>query len=83
MNGDAPLPRQMDEAVDAIFETITEALEEGDSVALSDFGRFSVQEYPGRRLSRFGEQGHYAVESRSIPVFKSSQVLRQRLRRKE
>ena len=75
--------RQMGEAVDALLKTIAEALEAGECVALSDFGRFSVQEYVGRRLSRFGRQGHYAVERRLIPVFKSSQVLRRRLRQKE
>jgi integration host factor subunit beta len=73
----------MDEALEAILETIAEALEEGDYVALSDFGRFFTQEYSGRTLSRFGEGGHYAVEGRSIPVFKSSKVLRRRLRREE
>jgi nucleoid DNA-binding protein len=70
----------MGEAVDAIFETVAEALEGDEYVALSDFGRFSVQEYPGRRLSRFGRQGCYIVDSRPIPVFKSSQALRRRLR---
>jgi DNA-binding protein HU-beta len=75
--------RQMDEALEAFLEAVAEALEEGGYVALSDFGRLSVQEYVGRRLSRFGQQGHYAVESRLIPIFKSSQVLRRRLRRKE
>jgi nucleoid DNA-binding protein len=73
----------MREAVDAVFEVIADALACGDTVALSDFGRFSVQDYPERKLSRFGEQGHYAVESRPIPVFKSSQVLRRRLRQRE
>ena len=71
---------QMREAVDAIFEVIADALACGDTVALSDFGRFSVQDYPGRELSRFGGQGHYKVDSRPIPVFKSSQTLRRRLR---
>ena len=71
---------QMREAVDAIFKVIAEALAGGDTVALSDFGRFSVQDYPGRELSRFGGQGHYKVDSRPIPVFKSSQTLRRRLR---
>lgn len=74
--------RQMDEALQALLEAVAEALEGGDYVALSDFGRLSVQEYVGRRLSRFGRQGHYAVESRLIPIFKSSQVLRRRLRRR-
>ena len=75
--------RQMGEALEALLEATVEALEKGDYVALSDFGRFSAQEYVGRRLSHFGKQGHYAVESRLIPIFKSSQVLRRRLRRKE
>ena len=75
--------RQIGEALEVLLETIAEALEAGDYVALSDFGRFSVQEYAGRRLSRFGEQGHYAVRSRLIPVFKSSAVLRRRLRRED
>ena len=71
---------QMREAVDALFEVIADTLACGDTVALSDFGRFSVQEYPGRKLSRFGRQGCYIVDSRPIPVFKSSQALRRRLR---
>ena len=69
----------MREAVDALFEVIADTLACGDTVALSDFGRFSVQEYPGRKLSRFGRQGFYKVDSRPIPVFKSSQALRRRL----
>ena len=75
--------RQMREALDALLETIVQTLAEGDQVALSDFGRFSIRDYPGRELSRFGEQGHYKVESRPIPVFRSSQALRRRLRREE
>ena len=43
------------------LETIVEALEEGDYVALSHLGRFPTQEYMRRSLSRFGQQGHYAV----------------------
>lgn len=75
--------RQVDEALESLLETIAEALEASDYVALSDFGRFSAQEYAGRSLSCFGKQGHYAVESRLIPIFKSSKVLRQRLRQKK
>jgi nucleoid DNA-binding protein len=70
-------------AVDAIFEAIADALACGDTVALSGFGRFSAQDYPGRELSRFGGQGHYRVDGRPIPVFKSSQALRRRLRGEE
>ena len=54
--------RQMGEALEALLEAIAEALEAGDYVALSDFGRFSTQKYAGRSLSRFGKQSAYAGE---------------------
>jgi DNA-binding protein HU-beta len=73
---------QVGEALDAILETIAEALSNGDCVALADFGRFETQHYPGRKLRRFDGPGHYAVEDRFVPVFKSSAVLRRRLRGK-
>ncbi|MGD2205581.1 MAG: HU family DNA-binding protein [Anaerolineae bacterium] len=68
------------QALDAILETITQALVSGDPVAFSVFGRFEVREYPGRRLNRFDEAGHFAVEGRPVPTFKSSAALRRRLR---
>lgn len=74
---------QTREALCAILEAIAEALASGDHVALSDFGRFEMQQYPGRRLRRFDGEGHYAVEDRLVPVFKSSAALRRRLREGE
>ena len=71
---------QMREALDAILETIAEALAGDECVALSTFGRFETQAYPGRTLHRFDGPGHYAVEGRRVPVFKSSATLRRRLR---
>ena len=71
---------QMHDALDALLETISEALVAGETVALSAFGRFEVQEYPGRRLRRFGAPGHFVVEGRRVPVFRSSAALRRRLR---
>ena len=75
--------RQVRLALEATLETIAEALEAGNSVVIADFGRFDVQQYPGRRLRRFGAAGHYEVEARIVPVFKSSAALRRRLREKE
>ena len=71
---------QMREALDALLETIAQTLAEGDQVALSDFGRFCLQHYPGRTLQRFDGEGRYTVEDRSVPVFKSSAALRRQLR---
>jgi nucleoid DNA-binding protein len=73
--------RQMREALDALLEIVEQTLTEGDQVALSDFGRFCLQHYPGRTLQRFDGEGQYTVEGRSVPVFKSSAALRCRLRK--
>ena len=71
---------QMREALEAILEAISEALAGDECVALSTFGRFETLTYPGRALRRFDGQGHYTVEGRRVPVFKSSAALRRRVR---
>jgi integration host factor subunit beta len=75
--------RQTREALEAILETMVNALAGGDHVLLSGFGRFEVQRYAGRRLRRFDGEGHYTVEDRPVPVFKSSSALRRRLREED
>lgn len=72
--------RQVCQALEALLETVAEALEAGDSVAIADFGRFQVQRYAGRQLRRFAGEGYYRVGERAVPVFKSSAALRRRLR---
>lgn len=72
--------QQTQDALDAILETIAETLAAGGQVSLADFGRFKVQDYPGRELRRFDGQGCCQVESHRVPVFRSSAVLRRRLR---
>jgi len=72
--------RQTNKALAAILEAIGGALAAGETVAISSFGRFEVREYPGRRLHRFDGPGHYTVEDRRVPVFKSSAALRRRVR---
>ena len=74
---------QVREALEAIQEVITCALANGDHLTLSGFGRFDVQQYAGRKLRRFDGEGHYEVQKRRVPVFRSSKLLRQRLRRKD
>jgi nucleoid DNA-binding protein len=73
--------RQTREALEAILEVIAAALAEDDHITISGFGRFDVQPYAGRKLRRFDGPGHYLVPDRRVPVFRSSKVLRQKLRR--
>jgi nucleoid DNA-binding protein len=75
--------RQTREALEAILEVIADALTEGEPVTISGFGRFDVQPYASRKLHRFDGPGHYLVDGRRVPVFRSSERLRQRLRRRE
>jgi nucleoid DNA-binding protein len=70
----------MRRAVDALLDTIAEALAAGDEVVLSEFGRFYLQPYPGRKLQRFDGSGHYRVEGRRVPAFRSSAALRRRIK---
>ena len=72
---------QVREALEAIQEVITRALADGEHVTISGFGRFDMQQYAGRKLLRFDGGGHYEVKDRRVPIFRSSKLLRQRLRR--
>lgn len=74
--------RQVREALDAVLETIAEGLAAGEAVALSDFGRFVAQAHPRQQVHGFDGQP-CQVESRPIPAFKSSAVLRRRLKESE
>lgn len=71
---------QMRQAMEAMLETIAEALAASDDVVLSDLGRFYVQTYPGRRLQRFDGTGCYTVDDRPVPAFRSSAALRRRIK---
>lgn len=75
--------RQVRQALDALLDTVASALARGETVALADFGRFEVQHYAGRRLRRFDSEEYVIVEERPVPVFKSSAVLRRRVREEE
>jgi len=72
---------QVREALEAILAEIAGALAGDDHVTIGGFGRFDVQHYAGRRLHRFDEPGHYQVEGRPVPVFRSSKRLRRQLRK--
>lgn len=73
---------QVYEVLEALIDVIAETLRDGDHVLISGFGRFDMQPYPARSLPRFDGSGHYPVESRRVPVFRSSKRLRQKVRGK-
>ena len=71
--------RDVENIVNAILDTITEALARGDRVELRGFGAFSVKKRDARtgRNPRTGET--VSVCEKVIPVFKTGKEMRVRL----
>jgi len=73
--------RDVENVVNAILDTVTDALSQGNRVELRGFGAFSVKSRPARsgRNPRTGE--HVAVKQKVVPFFKSGKEMRVRLNR--
>ena len=71
--------RDVENIVNAILDTIADALARGDRVELRGFGAFSVKKRDARtgRNPRTGET--VSVTEKVIPVFKTGKEMRQRL----
>ena len=68
--------KDAEKALNAVVETITEALKAGDKVALVGFGTFEAKERPARvaRNPRTGEE--IKVEASKTPAFKAGKALK-------
>ena len=71
--------RDLEQLVNTVFDTITEALENGNRVELRGFGAFSLRERKARvgRNPRTGGSVH--VDAKTIPFFKMGKGMRERL----
>jgi integration host factor subunit beta len=71
--------RDVENIVNAILDTITDAMARGDRVELRGFGAFSVKKRDARvgRNPRTGET--VSVSEKVIPVFKTGKEMRTRL----
>ncbi len=71
--------RDVERVVSTIFDTISDALAEGDRVELRGFGAFSIKERDSRtgRNPRTGES--VQVPKKHVPFFKTGKELRERL----
>ena len=71
--------RDIERLVNTIFDSITEALVNGDRVELRGFGAFSLREREGRigRNPRTGEA--VSVNAKRMPFFKMGKGMRERL----
>lgn len=63
--------------LDAIVEVIKEALKDGDSVTLSNFGKFKVTDIKPKSMYSFKTKSTQLVGARKNPSFKPSENLKQ------
>ena len=68
--------KDVTKAVDAVFEAITEALQNGDKVQLVGFGNFEVRERSARkgRNPQTGEE--IDIPASRVPAFRPGKLLR-------
>lgn len=64
------------QAVDAVFDTITEALARGDRVQLVGFGTFEVRHRAARSGRNPQTGAEIEIEARNVPVFKAGKGLK-------
>lgn len=67
-------------AVDAVLESIQQALQNGDNVQLIGFGTFEVRD----RVAREGRNPHtgetLTIPARNVPVFKAWKALKEAIK---
>jgi integration host factor subunit alpha len=74
------LSKQQSKAlVEEVFEQIKNALESGDDVLISGFGKFIVREKAQRKGRNPATGGDLTLDARSVVGFKCSPVLRDKI----
>ncbi len=71
--------RKAEEIVDTVFDTMTQALRDGDRIEIRGFGSFTVKEYEGYvgRNPKTGDK--IEVDAKWLPFFKVGKELRDSL----
>ena len=75
--------RDVETLVNAILDTIADALAQGDRVELRGFGAFSVKRREARRGRNPRTGDTVFVEDKFVPFFKTGKELRERLNRED
>ncbi len=75
---DLPL-RKSEEIVNLVFDTMCDALNNGDRIEIRGFGSFMVKEYQGYtgRNPKTGDK--IVVEDKKLPFFKTGKELREKV----
>ncbi len=62
--------------LDTILDVIKDALSQGDSVTLSNFGKFKVNEIKSKPMYSFVTKKTSMVQARRTPTFRASETLK-------
>lgn len=68
--------KQMDAALSALMETVTEALKNGEKVILPGFGMFGVKTRPARQGYNPLTREQIALPEKKLPAFKAGKTLK-------
>ena len=68
--------KQMDAALSALMESVTEALKNGEKVVLPGFGMFGVRMRPAREGRNLFTGERIMIPARNVPAFKASKRLK-------
>ncbi len=66
--------------LDAIIDVIKDALKQGDSVTLSNFGKFKVSEKKAKQMYSFVTGKTQIIQARKTPTFRASDNLKQSIK---
>ena len=63
--------------LETIINIITKALQNGENISISNFGKFKVNNVKAKYLYNFQTKNNVVVEAKKTPVFKPSENLKQ------
>ena len=68
--------KQMESALSALIQTLTDALKSGEKVILPGFGTFGVKMRPAREGRNLFTGARIMIPARNVPSFKASKRLK-------
>lgn len=72
-------PQTVETILNAVLESLTAALAQGERIELRGFGSFAVRERPARAGRNPRTGAAVAVAAKRVPLFKAAKELRQRV----
>lgn len=75
---DLPL-RKSEEIVNLVFDTMSEALLDGNRIEIRGFGSFMVKVYSGYTGRNPKTGDHISVDEKKLPFFKTGKELREKV----